>query len=284
MKNNQKTAFSIIELSIIMILIGLIITGVVVTRSDLFLRANNNKIIAATKYSVLREIDDLAIWFDAATDESFKNSEMTANNPLTMWKNISPKNYGNFNVEQLTPTNQPTYSFDDNDALPLLRFDGSDLLSTANIISGYNFAKQNQITVFLVQKYNSPLHTANSILWNPSVDNVFSANITNISGNIIWGFANSQISATPSGFLNSWNIVTLVRNSNNNGQIRVNGSNLQTAVMSDNLNISASDNLDIGTGLNGDLREIAIFKRELSPLEIKSVEKYLSDKWDINLN
>ena len=43
-----------------------------------------NKMISATKNSVLKDIKDLKFWFDVATDENFKKSEMVEGGDIRM--------------------------------------------------------------------------------------------------------------------------------------------------------------------------------------------------------
>ena len=291
MKQN-KTAFSGIELAVVLIIIGLLFAGIVTTKGNLFSKAKLNKIISATKNSPLKDMNELAIWFDVATDESFKNSEMVEDGGISIWKNIAPQNYHNINVEQSNASDQPLFSFDDSDNLPMLSFDGvDDVLITSDVIYGYQFAKNNQVTVFIVQKYYDGDNIA--IRWGVNSNRFLNHSFYETNNLIYWDFGNTasggRISiAPPSGFSKKWQIITLIRNTNDTGSIRVGGVNLLTSAMADEFDVTASDNLEITNSATGssksDLREMIIFKRALTDNEINEVEKYLSKKWDINLD
>ena len=69
------------------------------------------------------------------------------------------------------------------------------------------------------------------------------------------------------------------------GIIRVNGTTLTTnASMNGSHTIPSTDNISIGEGFNGQMREILTFKRALTDDEIDDIERYLSNKWQIDLD
>ena len=277
----KRTAFSVVEASIVLILVGILVAGIVMARGTFFFQAKIDKIASANKSSPLRDMNGLSIWLDTATNESFNDSEFEENSRISKWKNISPNHYNEFNVLQSTPANQPSYIFDKFDDLPLIKFDGNNVLSSASI-AGYKFLGVNQATIIIVQKYNFPNHNSKTINWDPSGANQIGVTALNSSGNLVFNFGAGQISSAAASFGYGWNIITLIK-SNTSGIIRINGAILQNSTMNASINVSSSDNLDIGTSLNGALREVIIFNRELIPVEIREVERYLSNKWSIRL-
>ncbi len=277
----QRKGFSLPELSIILIIISVIIIGVVNVKGDLLNKAKINNIVKLTKISPLIDLDNLAIWLEVGTKDSFKNSEIIDGSYLSLWKNIAPNYHHKINFSQAVAINQPKYIINKN-SLPSLSFDGGDYLSAVNIY-GHQFTKESQVTIFIVQKYNSPNHSSKIINWKSTGTNKFTLKSTDSSGNIVWHFANDTISKiSNSDFNDKWNIITLTKDSNNIN-IRINGSLLYSVGASDDFDITVLSDFNIGTNFNGEIREIAIIKNKILSQEIDEIEKYLSRKWDIDL-
>ncbi len=288
-KNNKKTAFSAIEIAIVLVFIGLLLAGIFFVKGNLFSKAKTNKIISATKYSVLKDMEGLAVWFDVATKESFKNSEMVEGGGISEWKNISPNNYGDFNVVQSTSDNQPKYLMDSKDNLPLISFNGSaDGLYTTGNVYGYQLAQKNQVTIFSVQKYYDNNNA--TIGWGVNTNRLLFHAKYGLNDIIYFDFGDISSGGrinnfAPSNFNEDWKILTFVRRVDNNGQIRINGSDFLVSSMTDDFDVTDASVFIIGNGdSKTDLREVIIFKRELSASEIDEIEKYLSDKWNIDLD
>lgn len=281
----NKTAFSAVEMVLILFILGMLVAGVVIAKKDTFFKIGKNNITQATLDSPLKDMSDLVIWYDVATDRSFKQSEMVADEAITLWKNTSPEYLGKYNA---TPsTNAPIYAFDDKDNMPLLKFDssdGDDVLVVSSL-NGYEIAKTNQVTIFMVGKIApNIISDVTPFSWESGPTNAIYPTIPNLSGDIVWHFGSDQISTTPTNLLNRWKIFTFTRTDADEGEIRVDGKSLVKLAMSNALDINIGSDLFIGlNSFNGDLREIAIFNRALTSDEIKEVEKYLSHKWDIEL-
>jgi hypothetical protein len=286
-RNIKKTAFSLVELSMILLFIGILISGVVFNKSNIFTKA---RLLYSTSNTTVSDISDLALWLDVANKDGFNASESINGASVSLWKNMSPQNYGNIDVQQTTASAKPTYALDSEDGLPMLSFDGGDSLVTASVISGYEIAKAEEVTIFFVQKYTSGA-TA-TINWQPSGSNRINTHIAWNDNTLYWDFVNNRVSgAEPAGFDDVWNIIAVGRRSSNDtGFVRVNGgsSDHLSGSMTASLGTASTALLYIhnspGTSFIGDMREVIIFKRELTTSEINEVEEYLSNKWDIDLN
>ena len=86
---------------------------------------------------------------------------------------------------------------------------------------------------------------------------------------------------------------SLASNSQSNQfELRYNGTNLtESTLVGSSQNINTGDtianigaNINLGSFFNGNYGEIIIFNRQLKTSEIEEVEKYLSQKWKININ
>ncbi len=291
-KNSKKTAFSMIEMSLVVLVVAALVAGIVVKRTDLFSKAHTNKIISATKNSLLKDMDGLVIWFDVATKDSFNISEIVEGGSISKWKNIAPANY--LDMDAVEVTNKPTYALDTKDNLPMLSFDGiNDIMTSERSVFGYELAQRNQITIFVVNKYYSGYSTAFD--WGNSLDNRILLLTVHSDGKFYFDLGNESsggriANASVASYNSQWKIVTAVRKTNNTGFVSVNGSSnvVVSGAMTDDLDVTRNNTFSMGSvvGQIGklDVRELIIFKRELSSEEIKDVERYLSKKWDIKLN
>jgi hypothetical protein len=288
MKKNKRTGFLLSELAIVLIFIGILLAGVVVFRSGLLLKARGNKIVSFSKSSPVKDIKDVAVWYDAAVKDGFRASEFIDGAQISEWKNLSPSNNGKFNVFQSVSGNKPLYKFDSKDNLPFLEFDGDDDMDTATQVRGYEFAKADQITLIFVVKYSLPLHNMEVFNWKPETSDEIVTHFKS-SGNFEWHFGHSggsfssEVETASSVFYDKWSIFSLVRRSGDTGEIRIDGQSVATNTMTRQLGIAKDDDIHIGHNLVGGLREIIIVKRSLSDRELEDVEDYLSRKWDIDL-
>lgn len=284
-KKNYKTAFSIVEVVVIITIMGLIMSGIILSRGDLFSKSRQSKIDQANLDSPFREISDVAMWFDVAGSDSFKKSEMLDNNPLTIWRNSSKDHFGKNNISSSSSVTAPTYQIDTEDSMALVNFSSAANLSLSNI-NGYELAQNSQVTIFLVSRFPSQSTTTYPLRWNISGSNqIYFSVPSSTSSNVSFFFGNQSLQANPtSSIVGRWNIFTLAKKSSDNSfKIRINGSSsVFSASNSSQIDGTVQSDFCIGCGaFVGDIREIAVIKRELTDSEIKDVEKYLSRKWDI---
>jgi prepilin-type N-terminal cleavage/methylation domain-containing protein len=302
-KQNKKLGFSLIELSVSILIIGLLIIGV--QRAGQIV--SEGKLIAARSLSRASfanlNSDKLALWYDATAIGSFGNVELEDGADVDTWFDVNPSPDSN-NIDVDDTGTKPVYIADATNGLPAVRFTSNSELSRLNVSAGDLTEDGEQITIFLVQNYFSPNHFSSSFVWN--VDGVGEPRISShalwIDGFIYFNFgtccgggtAIQASSAQP--FSDRTNILSYRRSSNDPGNdsgndsgiIRINGI---TAVSSDTLtadiDISLTANLTrnfiVGNLFNGDINELIIFKTALKDSQIQSVERYLSKKWNSDL-
>jgi prepilin-type N-terminal cleavage/methylation domain-containing protein len=287
---NKKTAFNMLEMSIVLIVIG-IITALVSSGSSLITNARISSLRQATETSPVGVVKDLSFWIEASSQNSFADEDPVLDSSIALWNDINPQNPAIIKIVQGSASLQPTYK-KDGDKLPYIDFDGTEEMLSNSSIKAYELIDLDQSTVFAVQKYETD---ATSITFDWSSGAVGSnqlrlwsdTDIYSDTGNISSG--GRILVAKSTNFNNRWNIVTMVRKPNDNGVIRVNGLPLLTAPKADDFDLSGSSNLSIGSSnganfLNGAIREIIIFRRALRQIEIDAIETYLSKKWKIDLN
>ena len=147
MKNNYKKAFSLIEISIVIIVVGILIAGIS-QGIDLYQDARLANVRALTLNSRVGRIPDLVVWLETVSEKSFDKNEAIDNAPISKWLDINPiDKSGNLSYSSLT--NRPTYSLDGINNLPALKFDGSNDYLISN---PYPNRKEKQLTYFIVAK------------------------------------------------------------------------------------------------------------------------------------
>lgn len=287
-KSNRQ-AFSLIEMAIVITIVSLIV-GFIITKSSLIGVANLTSLRSISLSSPIYNIPDNTLWLDVSAKSAFTPYPSDKTN-IDSWTDSSPNLENNIEFVQATQANQPEFIFDSIDGLPALYFDGNDSVHSSSDIFGFNIAATNQITIFLVQKYYSPLHNSQSLTWDSGASNNIEIKAPGPSGSIDFAFgdvsADGSSSATaPANFRDNWRITTFRKSASGVGLIRANASDLVMvdSTMTSDFDASVSDNIKIGETLNGAIREILIYKRALSNDEILDIETYLSRKWQIDID
>lgn len=136
----EKKAFSLIELSIVLAIIGIIIASVL-AGGKLVL---NSRIVAAqslTQSSAVREIDGLVLWLETTTEESFLEKHVEDGKDVAIWYDISLQSTISNNVSQISGGKYPKYYNESIKDLPSVYFDGSDdaLIFDKDILGGRDY-------------------------------------------------------------------------------------------------------------------------------------------------
>ena len=142
--NNSKTAFSLIEASIVLIVIGLI-SFIVIGASTLRDGARLKVAQQLTKSSPVSSMKNLVIWYEATSKESFEDGVPANEAVITKWNDITP----NSGTSNDTVAGQGVYVKNFINGLPALRFqynDGFTFDEDGSIIANSN------LTFFIVEK------------------------------------------------------------------------------------------------------------------------------------
>lgn len=297
-----RNAFSLIELSIVVLIIGILIAGV--TQGSRLVRQSRIKIAQnLTSTSAVTSIPNLALWLETTLDNSITsatNSNAAENgDSVSSWNDSNPQLASKINVTQVTSINQPIYTANGINSLPSLTFNGNSILYSTPVSAPITAGND---TYTIVAVWNS-ISLINSLLLEqrPTTNNA--ANLYAA----IW-LNNSSLK-----FLGNFNdtaqITTIAANTNYIGIMVVNNSlaNNVTTYLNSNTGISVAtgsggSSLNIGNYLfsvggrtlspintyqylsNVMLSEIIIFDRALKKSEIADVNSYLSKKYGIIVN
>ncbi|MFT6332679.1 MAG: prepilin-type N-terminal cleavage/methylation domain-containing protein [Lentimonas sp.] len=291
---NNKLAFSLIELSVVILIIGILIIGV--SKGSQLL--NKSKIKSAQSLTInspVSSIKGLSVWLETTSDASFPEGDnidtaLGAIGTIDTWNDINPRTSSTKNATQGTAANNPRYIENGINGLPALNFDGaaspnndnmelstSEALGIAN--SDYEmFVVFQSKAIDGAQALISSATTAHYELRFNSTSDIIIFDVDGVSNPAI-DSNNSELSPT---------IVSGRLMSNGDVFVRMNGVDDVEAVDGASVNSNILDMIigsrsDDSLAFSGHIGEIIIFNRALTTSERTSVEEYLSSKWGIEI-
>ncbi len=290
----KKKAFSLVELSIVILVIGLLVAGV--TQGSKLLRKFN--LVAAqnkSKKSPVNIIKGLTVWLDATSASSLDLANLSDGDSISNWNDVTPIKTSNQKINLVDAGNKPVLDVSGINGLPSIYFNdssGSQHLQRLNT-KGNEIFSQDEITMFLVQKYIGG-SAAFNVLWHPEAggNTRFSihalwwrdrsvyfdfSNICCSNGRISTSAYNSQIAEKE--------VILTFHKKGNNAYVNLNGSTIvQSINKPGKITSQAAGPFRVGVNMIGYIGELIIFKKGLSAGEVSKIEKYLSDKWGIALS
>ena len=293
MKNFHKKAFSLIEISVVIVIIGILIAGIS-QGIDLYQDMRLATARSLTQNSRVNRIEDLSMWFESTSEQSFEKPNPQDGERIALWKNINFKLFNRINVAQATQASKPFYVRNAINGNPALRFDNAQLLVASNVKIS-EIVSSDQATVFVVQNNFSGDATTTTFGWNNG-EYRFQSHAQ--EGNrvlIDFGITNANSgrtsTATLTNFLNQNKIITFIKNGSN-VKIKINAEILANSTSSATIDMSLFADFSIGKFIPavndyyfyGYIGEFIVFKRALTDAEIKDIETYLSKKWSIKIN
>lgn len=284
----KHSAFSLIELSVIIIICGLLIAGVM-KGSSLLKSAKLTAARALTDKSPVIDMRGLLFWYETSLLTSFDDGISVDNSQIATWHNNISKLSDNQNDDatQSISSSQPLFienAF--NGAIPAVRFDGvNDYL----LFNGNALINTDYTLIAVEQRRAQPGYrfiggtypgSQSAILfgyWSHSA--VFNGHY---GGQVVSYAIDNYTHPIP-------RIHTYQTSSSSGKKYWLNsGNNPDASNSSYTDNLTRFDGAAIGRSFsnffNGDLAEIIMFNRALNDNERKSIERYLSKKYNIDLD
>ncbi len=294
-KKESVLAFSLIELSIVVLIIGVLIAGAT-QGSRLITESKIKSSIALTRGSAVASINDLVFWLETSDVDNITSATNGAGAPedgdkVTLWHDSSPFSSPGLNFIQANPSKQPTYVKNGTNGLPSLQFDRSQttwLYSSSDV----GVAGNTDRTLFMVFDNSidnvsySFLSEIFGIARNRSIDvdpgsavtrqlAVRSAFVTDVT-------TSSATNAVPKGksilMVTGYSGGTIARR--NQVQI-INSAILGFDYPLTTLGIGGTSDTTANALYTGLISEVILFNRQLKTSEINDIELYLSKKYAI---
>lgn len=290
----MKKAFSLIELSIVILIIGILVAGV--TQSSRLV--GQFRISAAqslTRAAPVSGISNLLLWYETSLDESFISSEVSdassSGSAISSWNDINPQSSTKNNATQSTSTAQPKYYPNVLNGLPAITFDGtSDFMPfDGAALAGSDY------TVFIVTQRKSTSSSA-------APRTLISGTTEALNSALIISYVNTDNTLLFSHYTNDLNITvptyagpiptmhtfrfskTAGKQYWSNGGVTADFSaSGQTTALISFTGAQIGRWFNYNNFYNGDIFEIIIFSKALSSADRQSVESYLSKKYSITI-
>ncbi|MBU6339104.1 MAG: hypothetical protein KGQ36_03930 [Rickettsiales bacterium] len=307
--NRKFAAFSLIELSIVILVIGILVAGVMEGKNLL----NKSKLSAAralSQSSDVNSIKNLVVWVDATRENTITNTSNSKNvsdgDYIQSWLDVTPQYTPNLSFSTSTTNTYPIYRENAINGLPALEFDGvnaadGDLLEISGSAAGAerinqldNFAifavftalpgynvTETRIGILMKQliSVNNETYGMSFIGSNKTISSIVT------DGNNTTIFVNT----TSNAITNSVPAIGFVQHATGISSgfvVYLNGTLLGSRNAQSSIRNGVS-NLTIGKGrtstryFKGYISELIMYNEALTPEERKSVTKYLSQKWGI---
>ncbi|MBM3590008.1 MAG: LamG domain-containing protein [Alphaproteobacteria bacterium] len=282
-----NAGFSLVELSIVLIVIGVLIVGVS-QGYNLVRSAQISNARGITAKSPVGQTEGLIAWYESSLLDSFTKTQIYDGAQITEWKDISSYSYlSGFNKPTTTTTANLTFAQSAINKIPGLKFVGTSAkLNLANFNQGATSAS----TIFMVFKLNYTPDTTNyRTIFDNGTNSTYSISIKSNAVSINNGASGLKTVSNAFEF-NKTYIMAIYFNGTNsqiylNNAISMFGSTALSITGSNQLNGLTIGNNFAGTaGFTGIISEVVIFNRVLKEAERKEIFYYLSKKYKISVN
>jgi prepilin-type N-terminal cleavage/methylation domain-containing protein len=291
-KQNSKSAFSLVELSIVLIIIGLLVAGVTAGQS-LIVSARVTTAKALTESSPVTSIKGLTLWLDAISDTSFEDpDDIEQGDDVSIWKYINPQSSKN-HFETPTGFNSPSYSEETINSLPAISFNVDGGNEDEILVSNDYFTdlSSTSFTFFMVADFRSGSNIAGSTILHQGDETDYSQNSRILlkvkkTNDLKSAFGDGALQGPAVSF--SPEIYVMRYKSSGTLEMYINGDTgggVSKDPDFDDYDLGSQKWTIGGSGgqvFRGTVGEIIFYDRRLRKSEIKDVISYLSQKWKID--
>lgn len=309
---NKNRAFSLIELSIVILIIGILIAGV--TQGSRLVNASKVQTAQTLSQSApVTGVQGLVLWLDSSREDSFISTETSNATALTKWYNVNPQvsNVGRATALTTFTSSSPTTTYKSIgiNGLPSVAFATGATTAFASPAGGRIVTPYQAYTFFVVARVTN-IGSKNAIFYNgaTAATSTGFGFFSSTSGKmLVNGGATNVITdktGSASAVANAARIMTVTIAPN----AAVNGSNVMAPVTTPAINFyvngaptpdltstlatniaaqAASDIFYIGTDgtatspFIGDMSEIIMFDTVLKNSDRRAIEQYLGKKYGI---
>ncbi len=276
-KESSLRAFSLIELSIVLVIVGLLIAGI--TSGKNLVRASKlSSAQSITLSSQIVVIPGMVLWVEPTNKDSFLNTEIVDSSQMTTWYNREPSGFLVKNNLTASASADAVYKELGINDLPSINMTVAGKMSVAS----FSGSALSASTVVIVFKPASLSGTA-EIIADAGVSNPTSSiGIKNTGVNLNAG-ASADFSTT---FTDGISYIVMVYFNGASSQVF---SNSITAIGTITAGTNVLNGLTIGansasaSGIDAEISEVIVYNRILKDTERSDVMSYLSKKYKITV-
>ncbi len=282
-KNHHKLAFSLIELSIVILIIGILVAGV--TQSSRLVRQMRlSTARSITTSSPVNSIKDLVAWYESTSEKSFLEGEADNQALLRNWFDLNIQSSVKDDAYQTVDANKPQYGFDEQTGLPVVKFINQDFFNMPDGTIPFN---NSPYTIFFVARTEAFCQCGvmgSGTYGGNNQTNSFRYDPTGGVFNNYWWFVDLVINGATvvkkmQIFSFTYNLSTREGFVDGVSKGSVASSNRASTAINNTIGVTYSTEY-----MNGQIGEIIIFDRALKTEERKSIEQYLGKKWSIKVS
>jgi len=271
-------AFSLIELSIVILIIGILVAGV--TQSSRMIKQFRLKTAQnLTSSSPVISIKDLVMWFEVSGETSIIEAEAEDGQPVSAWYDINPQSSFKNNLTS-SGSKRPLYAAEISNGVPALKFDGVN----DSLILSPEYTLDLTQTTFVVFKPSTAAE--NGMLLSTTSNNGGRYQVLRYQGNVPTISTWNGVAFNPTVVALTTPQIAVLTQNGSTVQIFHNGASLGSATVSnENYKFSQVGELDIDdqAPFDGYIAEIIIYNRALKTEERKAIEAYLAKKYAITV-
>jgi prepilin-type N-terminal cleavage/methylation domain-containing protein len=297
MKKHSKVGFSLIEMSMVILVIGILVTGIA-QGSRIIADSRLKAATTLTMSSVVVATSDLVFWLDTTninnlTPASGVVGDAKDGDRISVWQDRSPHNPIPFQFTQSTSVQRPIYVQNGLNGLPSLQFDRTEL-RRLSATSDVSVADNQARTLFMVFDNTSDNGTGSfgaeifGMIRSRSLDVDPGSAVTNQLTARSSLVTDVTASSSTNAVRKSKHILTVIGYSGGviarrNGVQIINSATLGFDYALSTVYIGGTADNIANSLYSGTISEVILFGRKLQTTEITAIEDYLSKKYAIRI-
>ncbi len=289
----KHTAFSAYELSLVIVIIGLLMVGTVKG----FSMVNASRLQSAqalTLSSPVANIKGLSLWLETTLEDSFLTTEAYDGTQLTTWKDINPQATTRYTATATASSGITYKTFSDIYKVPAIYFNGTNtaVLALTDVVGATPlFTPDNAFSFFIVSKISDG-PASNKIIFSNGDASAWGFGLVGSQGSRTRRFiftGGSDVDSATTTASTSPEVISATYEGGTSGAIKLFTNGAAETLASSTATAPSPTtgfyigNKSLGSPWTGYIAEIIIFKRVLSDYDRKQVEKYLGQKYGIRV-
>lgn len=294
---NKKSAFSLIEISIVVLIIGILVAGI--TQSSRLI--SSSKISTAqslTQSSPVTANNGLMLWLETSMEASFANAQSSDGNAITSWNDINTQSTSKLFANTVVANSVTYRSVSPIGGLPSLQFGsgstGMEISDSAGTFTDSAIqTTANSFSYFIVSQDDSVADAARAAFNNGNNSTGFG--YTNVAtpstravtlGTAPYNLSTTGYSKTPEVISSTFDGTTLkvFRNGTSVSSPTTGFTGITTvATPTGPMFIGGNATQTTATSWVGFISEIIIFNNALRDDDRKAIEQYLGKKYSIRV-